>query len=305
MSKKLFLVLIVCICFALSSCGLDKNSLEDFFAEWTPEKDNSVAIFGPDYDGILFYNGKEIDTKPIIEKHFGYFNQLNHLAVVDGNLYSTAYYTISEDERTDTHMCSLDIYKLNLTYLTFEVVFSDLYTPSDIFESFYPDVFYSNRIVYVYDGVSKTEYNIDKKVSVRSETNDFTPPSIGKYKVEYVRNNDGTVDYNYIKITGDSFEKILTFDYIANRNEYIDRLRALDNEPTRLEDLLNITMPLDEFFCSAFSIGDKVYLHCQVFDEDGERNSIFISYDCKKDSFTFLRHIFSPWSSRSKVIPVE
>ena len=307
--KGISIILLITTILSLFSCSLFSNSLEDFFSEWEPEVDRSIAIIGIEYKEEIFYNGEHIKFGHILEEYYGREPVLlkdSYLAVYNGNLY-VAYKYGSND---NNYGYTIDICSINLTDLKLEVLYTGMFSPKNIPDNVFPkstspEIYYSNLNAYIFDGVSMTIFNLETKEIQKLEICNFEIPSTEKYRVEYLKDDKGWRDPSGIKIIGDSFERLITFDYMAQRNPYVNKLKELKTEPTYFERIFKLTMPLDKFFGEAQCFDDMVYIRCCVFDEDGEENALIFSYNCSTDSFAFIYHTFSSSNPDSFVIPVE
>ena len=292
MKKTVAVFLIIFICFTLSSCN--KNSLESFFADWEPEYYDPSVAFVNLYTGEIEYDGGTVNIVNCLGEYFYRHRSITCLAVIDNTLYYT-FLSSGEGE----FFRRVELWSVNLANFTTEVLYSHHCHPRDNPDAIYPKSYYFDRNIYIYDGVTVGVFNIDTHTVESREADDFIPPTMTKYLVE-------RIDYSCIKVVGESFERKITYEYLAERNEYASRLEKIHNEwPI---SIFIGGCQMGSFFRRASVIDDIIYLHCNVGDADEEDNCIIFSYNCENDTFKFLHHEYMGFDGEDfsiDVIPVE
>lgn len=294
MKKIITVALIICVCFTMTSCN--KNGLEYFFADWEPEYYDPSIAFVNLFTGEIEYAGGTVNIINCLEEHFYRHHSITCLAMIDNTLFYTLRHASGEGE----YFRRMEIRSVNLTDFTTEVLYthncSPTHNPDSIID---PKSYYYDHNIYIYDGVTVGIFNIDTQTAESREADDFIPPTMTKYLVKHN-------DYSYIKVVGDSFERKITYEYLAERNEYASRLEKIHNEWPKSIFLGGCRM--GSFFQSASVIDDIIYLRCTVQDADGEDNCIIFSYNCENDAFKFLHHSYMGFDGEDfavDVIPVE
>ena len=88
---------------------------------------------------------------------------------------------------------------------------------------------------------------------------------------------------------------------MAQRHPYVQDLLSVGT----LRNPLGKVDPLKGFFTSSYVVNGKIYLVCDVMDNDGESNGVLFSYDYENDQFVFLFHVFSNAYPDLVIIPNE
>ena len=304
MKKVVSFFLLIISLLNLVSCGLLKNSLEDFFSDWEPEeKDDEIAIINAYFDSteiMLLCGEKEVDIKPFLTEEV-FFHPGECLAFVGGKLYFYNNFIINENQR-GINIYAIDFENEDITCLYEENY--DLYIEDSYEKTEYNNVRlrYYDRNIFIYD----EKGNVRKLSTDTNKCENFTDSDISKfipapeYKVELIEDEGKTGNFNEIKITKGEEYRIINIEYMAERNKYANLLYNLDDNMLPLE-----VEPLKSFFRSAVVVGDNIYIECIVFDEDGERNYVLFSYNYKMDVFKFLYHYFSTGVPDIKCVPAE
>ena len=292
MKKLICCILVITCCWlCLSSCLL-RNSMEDFFADWEPKSDPSIAIVSDRQDWIAF-DDKEI-TFPQIYSYRGV------LCFLNGKLYGVhSGYTCDDEE----YHRLVEVYVYDTEADEVELLHSDKYSPIDGVgsdASYFFDAFFYNRNIVLHDNEKTVSINIDTRAVEYLEADAFSNFR-QLYDVKRIADTSDEAYYKQLTIVKGDEERVITVDYMANRNEYVDKLRQLE-EHTTLFDTID---PLEKFFQDSFVINEKIYLVCNVFDREGERNTLIFCYDYENDSFEYLYHRFTSGQPHIYVIEKE
>ena len=288
------LVLYYCI-----SCiiGIGKNGLAEIFDTWEKENDPNIAVYDERKD-IVIVNGQTISLEECLGKY--YKNTSNDLiiCVKDSKIYGVHSYNFSQREY------DVDLYSFDITENEFEVLYTGKFGPGEsdrpIKNLSYDTICYSNNTIIFTEGYHLVSYKIDTGEVEELNPQDFSQPK-KEYSVERIYDENGYIDFKAIIIKSETDERKISVDYMAQRHPYV-------------QDLLNIGVlrnplgkidPLEAFFYDSFVINDKIYLVCDVLDNDGESNGLVFSYDYSNDQFTFIHHVFSMDVPDITVIPNE
>ena len=283
MKKILYLSFALLLVLNCTSC-IFFNDLEDFFEEWIPENDSSIAIVRPHGDCINC-EGQAIKADFLDLQVIG-----DRLVYMEGNTVYGVKDEINSKDEDQIYRLTVQLYSVDLKSQKEEVLYSGKYCPRKG-KAINIKSYYFERNIIICDETVTTVYNLDTGAVQNLSAAELSSVYKPKYTVERIFINESKYDFDYrkIKIKGDSEERIITPEYMGERNEYARKLLELDvdNLPFSTE------YPLDCFFNSFYVICDKIYIVCRVLDIDGESNAVIFSYDYEKDEFEFIYHEFT------------
>ena len=299
----LCIILILTTLFTTGCFGINQNSLEHVFADWVAEEDSSVAMHAPDVYGehVVLIDDQFVDIgEVLVNNNIAY----PHFLLLDGDLlyfYNERFLSEKSQEEFETSCLYMgEIYTYNINTNEIDKVFSGYYNDENLKDDYSPVVSYCDRNIYLTDGINVTVINIDSCITEQNEYAAFTIPNANKYSVK-VDENGWLKDRKKLEITAENFERTITFDYMAQRHEYIKEIEGLESTTM----LFGKNDRFEEFFAGFDVINDIVYIKCTVFDNDGESNYLLFSYDPVTDEFKFLHHMFVSDSATFYVFPRE
>lgn len=298
----LVLVLFASVIVSTVSCK-GENDLEEFFAEWEPEIDPNIAI-ADFYNDILTVGNKTYDLELLSQAQ--YFSPNEMIVIRDGLLYvmQTHYNREPEREyelRITIHSIDLETLEVKRRYIG---EYCSIEAQEQTGEISYVKVYYSDGKIILYDKFVMTVLDIDTYIAKDYPAEEFVYPY--KYVIDNV-NGEGVqyCVYDRIKIASEDEERVITVDYVAQRNEYVRSLTEIEYGFPYFQKNL-----MESFFGAIATnlytiIDDKIYLLTSFPDQDGEENVLVFSYDFPEDKFTFLHHNFSSYNSATYLIPAE
>ena len=76
---------------------------------------------------------------------------------------------------------------------------------------------------------------------------------------------------------------------MATKSNYIKELTSI----TPYNTLLGTLDPLKLFFLDTYAFNDCIIFACDVYDADGEENTVFFSYDPETEKVSYLYQYFA------------
>jgi hypothetical protein len=152
----------------------------------------------------------------------------------------------------------------------------------------YEKCYYFDRNIAYYNGIDMTVYNLDTSEVRYLPVDDPTLPE-QKYKIDRLKKDDGEIDYSGLKISSKTEERIITLQYMAERNEYAKELYNLETESFLGEKI----DPLKKFFYKYTIVDNRIYLICRILEKDGESNAVVFRYDFEEDNFEYIYRRFT------------
>lgn len=290
----LSLLILVYLSLFLLLAILGRNSMDDYFEEWTAEIDTDVAFFDG-RNGFVEANGKVVDCDSIIREKYGK-EWLNYsfFTVKNDLIYGMVFLS---GENTEFKKL-IDIISIDPSTNQLTVLHSGEYIPDDI-KKYEVDTNYSDGKLVIYDGTKTASYNIESGEYEIGLPTDFSYPE-QEYTVEKIE-SETILECGFI-IKSKTEERRLTISDMAERNEKIKALTELEAHRWLF---FFTTEPLKSFIYGLRVVNNEIYLIGRVFDNDGESNAVVFRYDYDTDSFAFVFHSFSSDSPIVTIIPNE
>ena len=299
MIKRLgFIILVLVLVISMTSCTLGSNSMKGFFDDWIIQKDSRVAIVDKRYDTISI-NGDVVKIDTMLAKYFENPHDDVFLLLSDEKLYGVHSYNFVDEHYYET----VDIYELDLGTEMIQILHTGRYCPRDEStenEMTSSEIYYSNRSIILYDGTCMTVLDVDTLETTRLSANEFSRP-LPKYTVESIKKDSGDVDRSRLKIVCNSEERIITIDYMAQRNEYVKKLSELEAH----KGVFTTIEPMKDFFYKSFVLDNQIYFLCRVLDRDGESNALMFRYDYESEALELIYLGFSSDYPSLYLIPIE
>ena len=292
----MFLILYSC-----TSClrGIGKNGLAEIFDAWEEENDPNIAIYD-ERKNLVIVNGQTISLQESLGKYYEHIDQDLIVCVKDNKIYGLHDYNFWQIERR----YNVDLYSFDIAKKEFEVLYTGLFGPGDSDRpiKYLSDetVYYNNNTIVFTEGYHLVSYKIDTGEVEELNPQDFSKPK-KEYSVERIYDENGYIDFKAIIIKSETDERTISVDYMAERHPYVQDLLSIGT----LRNPLGKVDPLMGFFTSSYVVNGKIYLVCDVMDNDGESNGVLFSYDYENDQFVFLFHVFSNAYPDLVIIPNE
>lgn len=292
-------LIIVLIVLLLSSC-LFTNELEEYFLSWVPEKDENIAIV-LDKNRVII-GEKTIDVADALSRYYYSVPNFDYedsckldqiLLVKDNKIYGSKSYSLSKE---NAYRFGIDIYAIDInnTDIIEKIYSGEHFSKSE--ENRYEYVsrnektYYSNGDIVIYDGFDYTIINVDTKEVRKVSPCEYEPTNC-KYDIKWVENG--------YEIMYGTDRREITFEYLAERNEYLASLKTLQNE----YHYRNIS-PLEHFWHNKYVFGDTIYFVLDVLEPDGESNALLVSYNVTTDSVAFLYHYYTADIPSCHIYPI-
>lgn len=299
MKQISILLLLSVVCILFCSCGIGKNGLAEIFDAWEEENDPNIAIYD-DRKNLVIVNGQTISLQESLGKYYENIDQDLIVCVKDNKIYGLHAYNFVHIERG----YNVDLYSFDIAKQEFEVLYTGIFGPGD---SDRPrkqlsdeTVYYNNNTIVFTEGYHLVSYKIDTGEVEELNPQDFSKPK-KEYSIERVYDENGYIDFKAIIIKSETDERTISVDYMAERHPYVQDLLNIGVLRNPLEEV----DPLKSFFNDSFVVNGKIYLVCDVMDNDGESNGVLFSYDYENDQFTFIHHVFSNAYPDLVIIPNE
>ena len=284
--STLVLVPLLILGIAFFKLAFPSNSMEELFDSWEMQSDSDI-IFIDSRENTVVLDGKTESINSLVDEHFTSGCPEYLLIEIDGRIYG-----VNESVGDDIYYSTLEIVVIDVNAQNAEVLYSGKYSPratTDLNGSDYPEkVFYSDGKIVIADGTVVTVYDLETSTVENIPIAD-APIFNESLTVSRMYNEDGSLDFKSITVSGKDSERIIDIDYMAQRHPYVDELSKLDHHKTVFEKI----DPLKVFFHDYFVINDKVYFVCNILDRDGDSNAAVFSYDYKNDSFEYVYHSFT------------